>query len=55
MPPQLWLLAEALRPHLNEPDLFSGGDEDAELEEGPTLKLDWTKLDQPRLDWTRLD
>ena len=28
MPPQLWLLAEALRPHLNEPDLFSGGDED---------------------------
>ena len=26
-----WLLAEALRPHLNEPDLFSGpgGDEDA--------------------------
>ena len=30
MPPQLWLLAEALRPHLHEPDLFSGpgGDED---------------------------
>ena len=31
VPPQLWLLAEALRPHLNEQDLFSGpgGDEDA--------------------------
>ena len=31
VPPQLWLLAEALRPHLNEPDLYSGpgGDEDA--------------------------
>ena len=28
VPPQLWLLAEALRPHLNEVDLFSGGDED---------------------------
>jgi len=29
VPPQLWLLAEALRPHLNEPDLFSTGcDED---------------------------
>ena len=30
VPPQLWLLAEALRSHLNEPDLFSGpgGDED---------------------------
>ena len=27
VPPQLWLLAEALRPHLNEPDLFSGGDD----------------------------
>ena len=29
VPPQLWLLAEALRPHLDEVDLFSGGDEDA--------------------------